>query len=130
MRLGKKDGFSLIELFFTIFIISVGLSTFYAVMFRGLDFMKTTGTKNYALAAATSELEIIKAMSDIEMPDNYKGPFLGEVDLSVLRDAKGVLAIEDYEDSAGHLKTVTATVNWTVAGKDKTISLSTLVGNP
>jgi len=129
-RFRKKAGFSLIELIFTIFVISVGLGSSYAVMYRGLDFMRTTGSKNYALAAATSELEIIKAMSDTELPENYEGPFMGEVDLSALRDAESILAIKDYGDLGGHFKTVTATVNWTVAGRAKTISLSTLVGNP
>ncbi len=129
-RIGKRHGLSLIELLFAVAIISIGLGSFYAVMHRGLDFTRTTGSKNYALAAAVSELEIVKAMASAELPEHYEGPFLGEVDLSGLTDAKGTLKIEDYGNAKGRLKTVTATVTWTVAGKDKSTSLSTVVGNP
>lgn len=129
-RLREKDGFSLIELLFTIAVIAIGLGSFYAVMYRGLDFMRVTGSKNCAVVAAASELEIIKAMSGNELLEDYEGPFLGEVDLSALTNAKDTLKIENYGSANGRIKMVTATVTWTVGGKDKSTSLSTLVGNP
>ena len=128
--LARRGGFSLIELIVTLFVIAVGLGSLYAVMYRGLDHMRIAGSKNYAVVAAASELEIIKAMSKTRLPDNYAGPFKGKVDLSALNNARGMLKIEDYKESRGQLKVITATVNWTVAGKKKRVTLSTLVGNP
>lgn len=125
-----NSGFSLIELVATIAIISIGLGSLYAVMFRGLNHMRIVGSKNYAVVAATSEIEIIKAMPEEKLPESYTGPFMGEIDLSALTDGKGVLKIEDYEDSGGRLKRVTATVQWNVVGRRKTVSISTLVGRP
>jgi prepilin-type N-terminal cleavage/methylation domain-containing protein len=129
-RLRKKNGFSLIEIMATIVVISVGLGSFYGVMYRGLQHMKVVGSKNYAVTAAASELEIIRAVSNDKLPESYDGPFMGDVDLSALKDAKGTLKIEDYGDSGGQVKAVTATLTWTVAEKDKSVSLSTLIGNP
>ena len=126
----KSGGFSLIELVVTLFVITVGLGSLYAVMYRGLDHMRIAGSRNYAVVAAASELEIIKAMSKTGLPENYAGAFKGKVDLSALNNARGLLKIEDYKESGGRLKVVTATVNWTVAGKKKRVTLSTLVGNP
>ncbi len=126
----RNDGFSLIELIITLFIIAVGLGSLYAVMYRGLDHMRIAGSRNYAVVAAASELEIIKAMSKTKLPDNYAGAFKGKVDLSALNNARGTLKIEDYKESGGRLKVVTAAVNWTMAGKKKRVTLSTLLGNP
>jgi hypothetical protein len=128
--ISKNHGSSLIELLFTIIVIAVGLGSLYAVLFRGMDYMKTIGGKNYAVVAAASELELVKAMGGDEFPDEYDGPFLGQVDISTLPDGKGTLKIEDYEGSGGRLKKVTAIVKWTAAGKWKSISVSTIVSKP
>jgi len=125
-----RAGFSLLELMATIAVISIGLGSLYAVMFRGLNHMRIVGSKNYAVVAATSEIEIIRAMSEEKLPESYTGPFMGDIDLSALTDGKGVLKIEDYEDSKGGLKRVTATVQWNVVGRRKTVSVLTLVGRP
>jgi prepilin-type N-terminal cleavage/methylation domain-containing protein len=126
----KEDGYSLIELLFTIVVISVGLGSLYAVLFRGMDHMKTIGGKNYAVVAASSELEVVKAMARDELPNSYDGPFLGQVDISTLTDGEGILKIEDYGDTGGRLKKVTAIVKWSAAGKRKAVSVSTIVSKP
>lgn len=125
-----RSGFSLIELVATIAVISIGLGSMYAVMYRGLNHMKIVGSKNYAVVAATSAIEVVKAMPEDKIPMSYTGPFIGDIDLSALTDGKGVLKIKDYEDSGGRFKQVTATVQWKVVGRRKTVSISTLVGSP
>lgn len=126
----KKNGFTLIEIIFTLLVISIGLGSLYGVLHRGLNHMKTVGGKSYAVVAATSEIEIVKAMPNDEFPDEYVGPFLGKVDLSALPDGEGVLKIENHEDSDGRLRKVTVTITWTAAGKDKSFSVATLMGKP
>ncbi len=126
----KRNGFSLIELAFTLAVIGIGLGSFYAVMYRGLDHMKIVSSKNYALVAASSELEIVGAMPKNKLPETYDGPFMGAIDLSPLANAKGLLQIERYDGSGENPRVVTATVTWTVVGMNKRVSLSTLVGNP
>jgi prepilin-type N-terminal cleavage/methylation domain-containing protein len=128
--LSNKKGFSLIEMLFAIIIIFVGLGSVYAVLFKGMNHMKIVSGKTYAVVAVTSELEIVKALDGDEFPDAYNGPFLGQVDLSALPNAEGNLRIEDRGNSGGRLKKVTATVTWLAAGKEKTISLSTIVSGP
>ncbi len=125
-----SGGFSLIELVVTLFIITVGLGSLYAVLHRGINHMRIVSSKNYALVAAASELEIVKATPFDKLPENYAGAFMGKVDLSALPNSRGTLRIGDYADSGGNLKTVTATVKWTVAGKKESISISTLVRKP
>ena len=72
----KNVGYSLIELLFTIAVIAIGLGSLYAVLFRGMDHMKIIGGKNYAVVAASSELELVKAMAGDELPDEYDGLLL------------------------------------------------------
>jgi hypothetical protein len=95
---------------------------------RGLHQMKTVGSKDYALAAASSELEFCRAMAKDGIPDTYSGPFKSDVDLSLLHDSVGLLTIEDLEGTGGRLKTVTATITWRDSGRGRKLSLSTLVG--
>jgi type II secretory pathway pseudopilin PulG len=127
-KLLQNEGFALVELVITIVIIMIGLGSLYGVLHRGLNQMKTVGSKDYALAAASSELEFARAMAKDGMLDTYSGPFKSEVDLSALNDSAGILAIEDMEGSSGRLKTVTATITWREAGRSRKVSLSTLAG--
>ncbi len=126
----KKNGFSLIEIIFTLAVLSIGLGSLYGVLHNGMKHMRTVGGKSYAVVAATSEIEIVKAIPNNEFPDEYEGPFLGKVDFSALPDGEGVLKIEDHEDSEGRLRKVTVTITWTAAGKDKSFSVATLMGKP
>jgi prepilin-type N-terminal cleavage/methylation domain-containing protein len=128
--LSRNSGFSLIEILFTLVVISVGLGSLYAVLFRGMNHMKTIGGKSVAVVAASSEIEVIKGLDRDEFPDTYDGPFLGQVDISNLTDGEGLLKIENYEGTGGRLKKVTAIVKWTVAGKRKAVSVSTIVRAP
>jgi len=126
----RNNGFSLIEILFTIIVISVGLGSLYAVLYRGMNHMKTIGGKSYAVVAASSEIEAVKALAPDKFPNVYDGPFLGQVDISNLNDGAGILKIEDYGDTGGSLKKITAVVKWTVAGKRKAVSISTVVSKP
>lgn len=121
-----KSGLGLIEIVITIAIISIGLASLYAVLHRGLNHMRIVSEKNYAIVATMSELELIKSMSRVEPLQEYEGPFMGDIDLSALNEAKGFVKIEDYKDS-DDLKRVTANITWVVAGKSNHVSLSTLV---
>ena len=124
-----KNGMGLIELVATIAVISIGLVSLYAVLQRGLNHMRIVSEKNYAIVAATSELELIKSMSQEKALPEYDGPFMGDIDLSALNEAEGVVKIEDYNDSGGRVKRVTASVRWVIAGENKHVSLSTFVRN-
>jgi hypothetical protein len=125
-----KGGYSLIELIVTISIIMIGLGSLYGVMRRGLDQMKLVGGRDYAVAAAASELEFVKAIPKEELPDNYTGRFKSKVDLSPLNGGRGYLRIREFKGSEGRLKRVTATVSWNAAGRQRKLSVSTLVGPP
>lgn len=118
------------ELVFTLLVIMLGLGSLYGVMHRGLSQIKAVGAKDYAAVAAASQLEYIKAISQDKTPDNYTGPFKGDINLSALNDAKGVLKIRDFKGAEGRLKRVTATVTWTTAGRQQSVTFSTLVGAP
>lgn len=128
MKGPDTNGFSYFELVTTIAVVTIGLASVYGVMFRGMDHMRILSGRNYAVMAATSEMEIVKAIPVEELPRQYAGPFIGEVDLSPLADGKGTLKIEDHKDSSGRVRKVTATVEWKALGRDKSFSVSTLVG--
>ena len=127
-RTSDRAGFSLIELIVTISIIMIGLGSLYGVMHRGLKQMKNVGGKDYAVTAAASELEFVRAIPKDELPDNYSGRFKSKVDLSPLNSGRGRLRIREFEGSNGRLKEVTATVTWLAAGREREVSFSTLVG--
>lgn len=123
-------GLSLVEIVITLVVIAVGLGSLYSVVHRGLEHMRIVSAKNLALVVAESEIELVKTWSVQKLPETYSGPFLGEVDLSHLKDGSSTLKIEDYGPADGQLRIATATVQWTVCGQRKSVSLSTLVGIP
>jgi len=125
-----SKGYTLMELVFTLAVIMIGLGSLYGVTQRGLNQIKIVGSKDYALIAAASELEYIKAISRERFPENYAGPFISAGNLSALNEANGFLEIRDFEKADSRLKEVTATVRWSVAGRMRSVSLSTLVGAP
>jgi hypothetical protein len=129
-KIFQNEGYSLLELVFTLIVIMVGLSSFYGLTHRGLAQMRINGTKDYAVIAAASELEYIKAISRDKTLENYTGPFKSTNTLSALNDGKGILKIRDYDKANSDLKRVTATVTWSALGRKKSISLSTLVRTP
>jgi len=124
----NNTGFSLMEMVFTLLVIMVGLGSLYGVMHRGLAQIRTVSAKDYAVVAAASELEYVKAMSRDKIPADYTGPFKGNISLSGLNEGRGILKIRDYKEEG--LKEVIATVTWLSAGRRQSVSFSTLVGAP
>jgi len=119
-----RRGFSLIEIVVSLFIFSILLLLFQAVLQGGAS-VRAVKNQGVALSVAQNKLEHLRAEGYDALPAS--GTFTAPL-LVTIPSAVGSLTVGDYNPST---KRVTVTVTWQEPGlaASSTVSLATLITN-
>ncbi|MDD3486925.1 MAG: type II secretion system protein [Candidatus Moranbacteria bacterium] len=122
MKKGEKTGFSILEVFITIFIIGVILILYQASL-SGFYIIRTVKDQEIALRVANNKLEELRSAGYDNIPST--GSF-NNPQLSDFLDKSSILTVEDFN---AETKQITVTINWRekAGAPFKNVSLTTLV---
>ncbi len=131
MKINKNKGFALIELLTALAITGIALGALFSIFYYGLRQVRSIYHFSLANTIAQTEIETVRSIPFSQLNNGKDVPFIGGVKgLEELKDAEGILSIEDYQGRVGEIKKITVWVRWReVKGSKKKVEFTTLIAN-
>jgi len=131
LKINKNKGFALIELLTALAITGIALGALFSIFYYGLRQVRSIYHFSLANTIAQTEIETVRSIPFSQLNNGKDVPFIGGAKgLEELKDAEGILSIEDYQGRVGEIKKVTVWVRWReVKGSKRKVTFTTLVAN-
>lgn len=123
----RKKGTSLVEVLISIALVMVML-LMYITFLNLIKLNKKDQDLSMATFLASQEIEIIKNLPFSSLTNRTDALLIGDIDLSVLNEATGVLTISNYQDNPD-IKQINIKINWIDKTLTKNVELSTLISS-